>query len=181
MNNQSQTVRRMFSEIAIFYIKMNTIMTFGFDRVYRREVVKLLKPAGSQVYLDDGAGTGDLALEILAQSPLSQVVALDFTEAMMREGRKREKVKRVLWVIGDAQNLPFKDLSFDGTVSGFLMRKAQSIDEVLGEQKRVLRPEGISVTLDTTPPQNNILKPFILIYLRVFIPLLGFIFARNIS
>ena len=41
------------------------------------------------------------------------------------------------------------------------------------EMKRVLKPGGRLVVLDTTRPRRNILLPFIRFYLRVIIPLLG--------
>lgn len=181
MNEHSLSVQRMFSDIAAFYIRLNTIMTFGLDRVYRRESVCLLKPAGGCIYLDDGAGTGDFSIEILQQSPQAQVVALDFTKAMIDVGCSRENTSQILWVVGDSLNLPFKDQTFHGAVSGFLMRNVTSVDDALKEQARALKPGGVSVILDTSPPLNNFLRPFILVYYRLFIPLMGFIFAGNIS
>ena len=38
---------------------------------------------------------------------------------------------------------------------------------------RVLKPGGWLVTLDTTPPPHNLLRPFIQFHLRFVIPLLG--------
>src|SRR5690606_9356066 len=46
-------------------------------------------------------------------------------------------------------------------------------DKALAEQLRILKPGGIMATLDTTPPPDNLLKPFILIHLKYIIPTIG--------
>jgi demethylmenaquinone methyltransferase/2-methoxy-6-polyprenyl-1,4-benzoquinol methylase len=47
------------------------------------------------------------------------------------------------------------------------------------EQARAVKPGGRVVCLETSPPPQNILRPFILLYLKLIIPLLGFLFAGN--
>ena len=69
--------------------------------------------------------------------------------------------------------LPFADATFDVIVSGFLVRNVSHLDRALAEMKRVMRPGGRLVVLDTTRPRRNLLLPFIRFYLRAVIPLLG--------
>ena len=59
-------IQRMFGSIAGRYDLMNTLMTFGRHRAWRREVVRRCVPGGPvDVLLDLGAGTGDIACEAL--------------------------------------------------------------------------------------------------------------------
>ncbi len=145
-------------------------MTGAQDVRWRKQVIRLaqIKPAAS--LLDLGAGTGDLAREALKQNPQARITAADFTLEMMRVGRKPNDPP---YSAADALNLPFKDLSFDAIVSGFLMRNVADVNRSLQEQYRALKSGGRIVILDTTRPKKNILSPFIWIYMHVMIPLLG--------
>jgi demethylmenaquinone methyltransferase/2-methoxy-6-polyprenyl-1,4-benzoquinol methylase len=174
MSEHATSVRQMFTQIAGRYDRLNRIMTFGMDILLRREAVRRLDPQPGQVILDDGAGTGDLTFEVLRRSPQSTLVACDFTHAMLVRGRQRDSDRQVSWVLADAQNLPFVSHSFEGLICGYL-------DVTLDEQTRVIKPAGRLVSLDTTPPQENLIKPFLTFYLEHIIPLLGRLFAGNLS
>ena len=181
MSEHGTSVRNMFSQIASRYDRLNRIMTFGLDIFLRREAVRRLEPQNGQWILDDGAGTGDLIFEAQRRAPGTHLVASDFTLAMLRIGQQRDVEKRVSWVLADAHNLPFAPDVFDGVVCGYLLRNVSDINRTLDEQKRVLKNSGRLVSLDTTPPEDNLLRPLINFYLRHIIPLLGRLFAGNID
>jgi demethylmenaquinone methyltransferase/2-methoxy-6-polyprenyl-1,4-benzoquinol methylase len=166
-------VQHMFSRIAGRYDLMNRLMTAGQDRAWRREVIQraALPPRGD--LLDLGAGTGDLSREALQQYPGCRPVTADFTLAMMLAGKQRPESAPLRWLGADALHLPFPDESFDGAVSGFLLRNVSDVRQALAEQRRVLRPGGRIVILDTTRPQRNLLTPLINIHFHTVIPTLG--------
>jgi demethylmenaquinone methyltransferase/2-methoxy-6-polyprenyl-1,4-benzoquinol methylase len=172
-------VQKMFTRIAARYDLMNRLMTFGQDMRWRRTVIAkaALPPAALPLaggrLLDLGAGTGDIALAARKAHPDSRIVAGDFTVEMMRVGRTRPGGAALPWTAADALNLPFADASFDAVVSGFLMRNVADLPRALHEQRRVLKPGGRIVILDTTRPPQNLLSPFIRLHLKYVIPALG--------
>lgn len=170
---RSDYVQEMFGRIAGRYNLMNRVMTFGQDMRWRRFVVKQanLPPHGK--LLDLATGTGDIAFEAAQLQPSAQVVGADFALPMMWVGMREPRGDTISWAGADALRLPFPDQTFDAVVSGYLVRNVIDIPRTLQEQQRVLRDGGRIVILDTSPPADNLLKPFILIHLNYVIPLLG--------
>lgn len=171
---RSEYVQDMFGRIAERYNLMNRLMTGGQDIQWRKFVIQQAQPPSQGKLLDLATGTGDIAFEALRHTPNAQVIGADFALPMMHVGQRNEPYgKRVQWAGADALHLPFPDNTFDAVVSGYLVRNVIDISQTLNEQQRILKPGGRIVILDTSPPPNNLLKPFILIHLNYIIPLLG--------
>lgn len=171
--DRATRVRAMFARIAPRYDLMNRLMTAGQDSSWRRQVLDLAGlPAGGRL-LDLGTGTGDLAFEAARRDPKLTVIGGDFTLEMMRVGQRRDPPGRVRWTAADALHLPFARGAFDAVVSGYLLRNVEDVDRAWAEQRRVLKPGGRAVCLDTTPPPRGWLRPFIDFHLHTVIPLLG--------
>lgn len=170
---RSRYVQDMFGRIAQRYNLMNRVMTMGQDMRWRRFVLKKAQLPADGVLLDLATGTGDIAFEARQQAPNAHVVGADFAIPMMRVGQQLPMGGKIAWNAADALHLPYKDGTFDAVVSGYLVRNVIDIPRSLSEQMRVLKAGGRIVILDTSPPPNNLLKPFIVAYLRYGIPLLG--------
>jgi demethylmenaquinone methyltransferase/2-methoxy-6-polyprenyl-1,4-benzoquinol methylase len=167
----------MFGRIAPRYDLLNTLMTFGQDARWRRNVAATLPPLGTGArVLDVGTGTGRLGEAVQAIDPTWQVVGVDFTLPMLRYGSS------TVWkAAGDAQRLPFADAQFDAVVSGFLVRNLADIERGLREQVRVLRPGGALVVLETTPGPPGWPRPLHRLYFRHVVPVLGNLIAGDAS
>lgn len=168
-------VQAMFGRIARRYDRMNRVMTLGQDVGWRRYLVAQAQINNNSTVLDIASGTGDIAFEIRKQYPQAAIVAADFALPMMQVGQDRPTGNKVEWLGATAMKLPFASDSFDAIVSGFLFRNVPDVDIALQEQYRVVRPGGRVVTLDTTPPRNPILAPFITLYFKTMVPLLGWL------
>lgn len=176
---KSRYVQDMFGRIAERYNLMNRLMTLGQDQRWRRFVVKMARIPEAGTVLDLATGTGDIAFEALKLAPKSTVIGADFALPMMFVGQRNALGQYVRWCGADALNLPFKDATFDAVVEGYLVRNVPDIQRALQEQKRVLKAGGRIVILDSSPPPHNILRPFILLYLKYGIPLLGRLISGN--
>jgi demethylmenaquinone methyltransferase/2-methoxy-6-polyprenyl-1,4-benzoquinol methylase len=168
-------VRHMFGRIAGRYVLMNSLMTFGRDRAWRRLVVQAAAlPRGGKL-LDIATGPGDIALEALRADPTLNAVGADFSLAMMRAGQARPNGASIRWCGADALALPFPDEMFDAVTSGFLIRNLPGgrVVDVFVEQARVLKPGGRVICLDTSPPPDNALRPLVNFHFQRVIPALG--------
>lgn len=172
-------IAAMFDRLAPRYNLMNRVMTMGQDQRWRRFLVKQAKLQPGAKVLDLASGTGDIALQIVKAHPTSEVTAGDFSEGMMDWGKRRPDGDKIEWVVCDAMNMPFADQAFDSVVFGYLLRNVEDIPKTLAEIKRVLKPGGRMVCLDTTPPPKGLLYPFLQGYLKFGLPILGRLFAGN--
>jgi demethylmenaquinone methyltransferase / 2-methoxy-6-polyprenyl-1,4-benzoquinol methylase len=171
--DRADYVQDMFARIAGRYDRMNRLMTFGQDVHWREYVIRRANlPAGGRL-LDIATGTGDIADEGLDQVPGLQAVGGDFTIEMMQAGKRLPGRETIHWVASDTLALPFPDNTFDAVTSGFLMRNVIDVPGAFREQLRVTRPGGRVVVLESSPPKDNLLKPFIKIHLNTIIPTLG--------
>jgi len=179
-NNKAQRIRNMFASIVPRYDTINTLMTLGLDRRWRRETVAMAEPHGA-VGLDIATGTGELALEMIRQDART-VVAADFCIEMVQSAvRKIEALgldRRVAFAAGDAMRLPFADATFDFVVNGFMLRNVADLSATFTELCRVLKPRGRLVCLDLTPPRGPT-RRFFGLYIATVVPLLGTVVGGN--
>lgn len=167
--------RSMFDRIAGYYDGTNRLLSVGFDRYWRRRAVASLQPGAGGSYLDVGSGTGDVALEILRQSPGSIVTGIDPSEGMLVLGRVKIQAaglaQSITLSVGDALDLQFRDHAFDGVITAFCIRNVTDRRRALEECYRVLRPGGKFVILELTDPVGPLMKPLFRIYSKAVIPL----------
>jgi demethylmenaquinone methyltransferase/2-methoxy-6-polyprenyl-1,4-benzoquinol methylase len=177
---KSARIRRMFAAIVPRYDLVNTLMTMGLDRRWRRLTVATAGVRGA-VTLDIATGTGELAFE-MARQGASSVVAADFCpEMLIATARKMSssfEYDQIKLLCADAMRLPFPDATFDCIVNGFMLRNVADLSTVFSELLRVLKPEGRLVCLDLTPPRGG-LRRFFSLYIGAIVPLLGVAVARN--
>lgn len=177
--NPSRSVREMFARISWRYDLLNRLMTLGQDRRWRSEAIARLEITQTGAILDVGSGTGDIALEISRRYDGVNIVAVDFTPEMLEIGRRRPGSARITWVIADAMHLPFRSDSFQGVISGFLLRNVASVPAALAEQARLCQPGGRLAVLDTTRPRPNTFAPLVQFHFKIGIPLLGFLLTGD--
>ncbi len=134
-----------FSNIHKFYDLINTVLTLGFDKSWRDKAVSNL--IGNTV-LDLGSGTGAAFDQLLNY----KTTALDPDKKMLELNAFENKV------LGSAENLPFKDNSFDNVFCSFVWRNVSDTNKAFNEVFRVLKPGGKFVLLDMTRPKNSFVK-----------------------
>lgn len=167
----------MFDRIAGRYDRLNSILSLGRDRSWRRRAARALEPARNARILDVGAGTADLALAILELEPTARVHAVDPAPRMLALGREKARrrgvAERIEMQEGDVQSLAFADASFDGAGIAFGIRNVPDRLRALREMARVVRPGGRVVVLELTEPRGSLLAPLARSWVRYVVPRLG--------
>jgi SAM-dependent methyltransferase len=107
---------------------------------------RLIERAGiarEMAVLDVATGTGNVAIPAAKRG--ASVVGLDLTPEMLDKARARALAAgvQVDWVIGDAEELPLPDASFDAVLSSFGVQFAQNPARAAAELVRVCRPGGV--------------------------------------
>lgn len=103
----------------------------------RELVFDAVTEVGPASVLEVGCGQGELA-ERIRQEIGAEVVAIDQSERMVELARARGVDAR----LGDVQDLPFPDESFDVAVAAWMLYHVADLDRGLREVARVLRPGG---------------------------------------
>ena len=94
--------------------------------------------------LDLGCGTGRHALWLAAGG--ATVTAVDFSEGMLAEARRKPEAEKVRFLIHDLNEpLPFSNGQFDLVISGLVLEHVRSLAHFFGEAWRVTRPGGCAL------------------------------------
>jgi demethylmenaquinone methyltransferase / 2-methoxy-6-polyprenyl-1,4-benzoquinol methylase len=177
----SEKVKNMFAEISGKYDFMNSLLSFGMHKSWRKKTVRASETKEGDSVLDCASGTGDLAIDYKRKvGEKGKVIALDFCKEMLDLMELKLKKEKLLIekVTGDVLNLQFEDKKFDIVSIAFGLRNLD--DPVLGirEMTRVLKPGGRLAILETGQPKH-IFSLFYKIYSKFIIPVMGIVFARN--
>ena len=182
------SVDQVFSNVANKYDFMNNLMSFGVHGTWKEEFCKMIPNLDSTI-LDVAGGTGDIALKIKSQAKKRNknphVIICDINHDMLKVCQNKILDNNILdnldLVVGDAENLPFIDNSFDYYTIAFGIRNVLSIKKSLEEAYRVLKPTGKFLCLEFSKVKNKFLKPIYHAYSSNIIPNIGKHIANNRS
>jgi len=185
---KSQKVHKVFEDVATTYDKMNDAMSLGIHRIWKDIFMCRLSPTKGTRLLDVAGGTGDIAFRFLNYVITSQhqtdchVTVCDINGAMLNVGKSRcENLgydpNFISWKEGDAENLPFKDETFNAYTIAFGIRNCTHIDKVVQEAYRVLKPGGRFLCLEFSQMENSTAQWLYDQYSFQVIPVLGQLIA----
>lgn len=177
-------VTAMFDTISKEYDGLNRVISFGIDIKWRNKVVKLVDQAKPETILDIATGTGDLAIN-LAKTEASKIVGLDISSGMLEIGKSKIKNRgldqKIEMVLGDSEQMPFKENSFDAITVAFGVRNFEDLEQGLKDIYRVLKPGGTFVILETSVPTKTPYKQGYQFYTKAILPLIGRVFSKDKS
>jgi len=180
--SKKEQVTKMFDTISKEYDGLNRVISFGIDVKWRKKVVNIVANQNPESILDIATGTGDLAIN-LVNTKASKIIGLDISSGMLDVGRqkiaKKNLSETIEMVLGDSENLPFDDNTFDAITVAFGVRNFENLNEGLSEIFRVLKPKGTFVILETSVPTKTPFKQGYNIYTKGIMPLIGKLFSKD--
>lgn len=182
--SKKEQVTKMFDTISGDYDGLNRVISFGIDVKWRKNVVNLVKEQQAKTVLDIATGTGDLAIA-MANTDAEKIVGLDISSGMLEVGKQKINAKglsdKIEMVLGDSENLPFEDNTFDAITVAFGVRNFENLKNGLKDILRVLKPGGIFVILETSVPTKAPFKQGYKLYTKHILPLIGRTFSKDRS
>jgi demethylmenaquinone methyltransferase / 2-methoxy-6-polyprenyl-1,4-benzoquinol methylase len=181
---KKEQVTKMFDTISGDYDGLNRVISFGIDVKWRKKVVKLVEKVNPKTILDIATGTGDLAIA-LSKTNADKIIGFDISPGMLEIG-KQKVIKKNLqntidMVLGDSEDMPFEDNTFDAITVAFGVRNFETLEKGLTEILRVLKPNGLFVILETSVPAKTPYKQGYKFYTSYILPLIGKLFSKDKS
>lgn len=196
-----KTIQSFFDAIHRQYDFLNSLLSFGLDRYWRKCLVQeafifhrhpearkgrriqteILRHCSSSLPQDDGSrlsildlgvGTGKSLEAFLKVYSFERAVGCDFSERMLVKAKSRLDSSCAL-VACDFHELPFRSEAFDVVTGSFILRSVQDLERFFSEVKRVLTKSGKAVFLELTRPANRFVYLLYQPYLRYYLPIVG--------
>ncbi|MBU2531064.1 MAG: class I SAM-dependent methyltransferase, partial [Elusimicrobia bacterium] len=147
----------------------------------RRKAAKIALKTNPAICLDLCCGTGDftILLDKLSKKK-AKIIGLDLNPSMLSKASERINLS---FVLGSARELPFEKDKFDLVSISFALRNIninrEFFIDVLKEAKRVLKPGGVFVNLETSQPENYFIHKIFILYTKTITYILRLLSPKN--
>jgi SAM-dependent methyltransferase len=120
-------------------------------------LASLVRGRGAARVLDLGCGGGHVAFTVAPH--VGSVVAYDLAAAMLEAVRAEARTRGLANIV--TERVPFEDASFDIVVTRYSAHHWADLAAGLAGMRRVLKPEGLAVVIDTVAPGVPALDAFL--------------------
>lgn len=108
-------------------------------------VVSQLPIQPKDTILDVGTGPGDFPQLLRRLGHQGVVIGMDLSEGMAKTAQKSDPAQG--WLVADAQQLPFPDGTFNGTMARHMLYHVPDIDRAVQEMARVTAMDGWAIAV----------------------------------
>lgn len=161
---REQLVKDIFNNTGKTYNRVVDIFTLGMDRLWKHNMMRFLKEAGTafQSILDLACGTGIVTFKLAKMFSSAQIVGIDIMEEYLAIARQKQKGKQVQFIHLGAEDLDELERlgytgHFDLIVTSYLP-KYVDLEKVISHCDRLIKKGGFIVYHDFTLPKNRILR-----------------------
>jgi ubiquinone/menaquinone biosynthesis methyltransferase len=148
----------LFREVASKYDFVTKALSLGRDQSWKRALIAALPSVSEPTCLDLACGTGDITFALRQKYPDGQIEGLDISENMLAVAQRQNSFDNVHLRIGDMCQTDVDIQSIDIVTGGYALRNAPSLELVLDELLRILRPGGTAAFLDFSKPRNKVIQ-----------------------
>lgn len=176
-------VRRMFNNIAPYYDRICHILSFNLDRLWRKQLVKLVAERKPTNIVDIATGTGDVAISMAVNIPNSQIVGIDLSKEMLKVVQQKIEClsikPNIKLLCEDAENLSLSSNSFDVVTVSFGIRNFENIDKGLSEYHRILKEGGSLFVMEFSTPKHKVFNILYRFYSKHILPFIGQVISND--
>ena len=174
IQNKSELVNSVFSQVHEKYDFMNDIMSLGIHRIWKKKLFDWMNPQSKNNLIDVASGTGDIAKIFSKRYKNSpEIVCVEPNQQMIKVGKSMlKKYQNIKWYQASAEKLPVKSNTYDFYTISYGIRNVSDINLALKEAYRVLKPGGRFFCLEFSKVDNEIINFFYQNYSKI-IPFIG--------
>ena len=174
----------MFDNIAPSYDKLNHILSFQIDRLWRRRVMRIVRRFKPATIMDMATGTGDLAIALARNIEGAKIVGIDLSEEMLAVARRKVEAlglkQRISLEKGEAEAIgTVESESIDVATVAFGVRNFEDLEGGLREMHRTLRKGGKIVVLEFSTPRNRLVRWVYAQYSHHLLPAIGGLISKD--
>ena len=167
-------VKTIFNKISYRYDFLNSLLSFGLHKLWKKKLVDLLKPQEGEDWADLCCGTGDLAFLICKRvGPNGSITGIDSAKEILNIAKKKaERVKNkfINWESKDILEIDEYARNFDGICMSYGLRNLESVEKGIKKVFSLLNDKGRAGFLDFHHSRKNSLSNiFQKIYLRLVV------------
>lgn len=182
--SKEEKVHYVFERIAKRYDLMNTVLSGGFHKRWRKFTMRVMNVQPGESAIDVCAGTGDWTVALAKEvGPQGKVVGLDFSQEMLRYAHPKLEAagvaKQTSMIHGNAMELPYEDNTFHHSTIGFALRNVPDVATVLSEMTRVVKPGGQVVSLELNRPVWKPFRALYFFYFQKILPKIGNLASKD--
>lgn len=176
-------VSSLFSEMSKTYGVVNYLSSFGFTERWRRQCAEQLDVTDGAVVYDFMTGMGEMFPHILSRSNPKKILGLDFCPEMCRLAVSRTarfgEVAEIEQVDVLSNKLEGESADFVFASFGLKTFSENQRAKLAKELYRVLKPGGRYSFMEISVPKVYLMRFPFMVYLKVFIPVIGSLFMGN--
>jgi ubiquinone/menaquinone biosynthesis C-methylase UbiE len=123
-------------------------------RRIQKRIVQIMNPAQNAFILDVGCGTGEGIRYLHRFVKKGLLAGLDISPRMIEVAQRKFSDRTAIELkVGEADNLPWPDCTFDLAMTTFTLHHCPHPDRALYEMERVLKPGGRLFLVDLIFPR----------------------------
>jgi len=174
---KTNEVKTIFNKISCNYDFLNSLLSLGLHKYWKKELVDLLKPIDGENWADLCCGTGDLSFLIFKKvRPNGSVTGIDSAKDILNIAKQRSKLignKFICWEMKDILEIDENSKNYDGICMSYGLRNLVNLEEGLKKVFNLLSDTGRAGFLDFNHSKfNSLADLFQKIYLRfVVVPI----------
>ena len=174
---KTNEVKSIFNNISCSYDFLNSLLSLGLHKYWKKTLVDLLKPIDGENWADLCCGTGDLSFLIFKKvRPNGSVTGIDSAKEILNIAMEKSKLienKFISWEMQDILEIDENLKNYDGICMSYGLRNLVNVEEGLKKVFNLLSDTGRAGFLDFNHSKfNSIADLFQKIYLRfVVVPI----------